>query len=103
MIFPGSNNLPETPDFPDILRPFFGSSSEKPPIFRSRPEEDPKRTRRNAGYDRSQAAKTCQNLPKPAKTGHKLPKPVQAMANSKTGDTFVPLTQKSNPWHQSQK
>ncbi|WP_155845819.1 hypothetical protein [Chryseobacterium gregarium] len=32
-----------------LLRVFFDSSSEKPPIFRSRPEEDPKRTRRNAG------------------------------------------------------
>ncbi|WP_089860054.1 hypothetical protein [Chryseobacterium taeanense] len=33
-------------NFPTILREFFGSSSEKVPFFRSRPEADPKVIRR---------------------------------------------------------
>ncbi|WP_027388809.1 hypothetical protein [Chryseobacterium gregarium] len=101
MIFPGRNNLPERPYFPDILRPFFDYSSgvlRKNPLFS---EADPKKTR--SGPEEMQVS-TGHRLPKPAKTGHKLPKHAQAMANSKTGDTFVPLNpKKATPWHQSQK
>jgi len=50
---PDRNNLPEMPDFPGILRPLFESSSEKDPFFRSGPEEDSNKTRRNAGGYRS--------------------------------------------------
>ncbi|MFY7813828.1 MAG: hypothetical protein ACOVRK_01435 [Chryseobacterium taeanense] len=47
-------------NFSTILRVFFGSSSEKVPFFRSRPEGDPKKTRRKYPGNPSNPVKTRQ-------------------------------------------